>query len=165
MTVPVFCDSWNREALDNEKEQLINYFIAHGYGQHNYSEEDIRKIFKEMDALGMLFPTNANNDLVDLYTKWLHKHHTHWFNQWVAMRRHSLSKISGPQSRSSSITCAKVQSHLDAMPAPGRFNEIKNQEHSKHFCHCGETGPGFIEANQILEDLRELRMLSAEGKI
>ena len=80
MTVPVFCDSWNREALDNEKEQLINYFIAHGYGQHNYSEEDIRKIFKEMDALGMLFPTNANNDLVDLYTKWLHKHHTHWFN-------------------------------------------------------------------------------------
>ena len=159
------CGSWNREGRDNAKEQLINYFIAHGYGRHHYSKEDIRKIFIEMDALGMLLPTNANNDLVELYTNWRHKHHTHWFNQWFAMPRRGLSKISEPQNGSSSIACAKVQNHWDAIQAGGDFNEIRNHQNNNHFCHCSEAGPGFIDADQILEDLRELKMLSAEGRI
>jgi hypothetical protein len=45
------CGSWKREGRDKAKEHLTNYFIAHGYGQQHYCEEDIREIFKEMDAL------------------------------------------------------------------------------------------------------------------
>ena len=61
------CGSWKREGRDKAKEHLINYFVEHGYGQHHYNEDDIRKIFKEMDALGLLFPKDGNGKMVDLY--------------------------------------------------------------------------------------------------
>lgn len=41
------CGSWKREGRDKAKEYLINYFITHGYGQHHYSEEDIRGCSKK----------------------------------------------------------------------------------------------------------------------
>ncbi|NCU03521.1 MAG: hypothetical protein GXC73_05990, partial [Chitinophagaceae bacterium] len=61
------CSSWKREGRDEAKEHLINYFIAHGYGQQHYTEEDLRLMLKEMDAVGMLFPKNSNNKLLDAY--------------------------------------------------------------------------------------------------
>lgn len=88
------CGSWKREGRDKAKEHLINYFIAHGYGQHYYSEEDIREMFKEMDALGLLFPTNGKSRLVDLYADWRDKHHTYWFKKWFRKPRRKLSKKS-----------------------------------------------------------------------
>ncbi|PVD52690.1 hypothetical protein DC498_09270 [Terrimonas sp.] len=88
------CASSNREGRDAAKEHLINYFIAHGYGQHHYSEEDIRQIFKEMDAIGMLFPRESNGkmNLIDLYAKWRDKHHTYFFKKWFRKPRRKLSK-------------------------------------------------------------------------
>ncbi len=86
------CGSWKREGGDQAKEHLINYFIAHGYGQQHYTEDDIRQIFKEMDALGLLFPKNGKGDLVDLYADWREKHHTYWFKQWFRKPRRKLSK-------------------------------------------------------------------------
>lgn len=73
------CGSWKREGRDKAKEHLINYFITHGYGQHHYSEEDIRGMFKEMDALGLLFPRDGKSKLVDLYADWWDKQHTYFF--------------------------------------------------------------------------------------
>jgi hypothetical protein len=86
------CGSWKREGRDKAKEHLINYFIAHGYGQQHYSEEDIRQMFKEMDALGLLFPTNGKRKMVDLYADWRDKHHTWWFKKWFRKPRRKLSK-------------------------------------------------------------------------
>ena len=75
------CGSWNREGRDKAKEHLVNYFVAHGYGRHHYSEVDIRQMFREMDALGILFPTNGEREMVDLYAAWRDKHHTYWFEK------------------------------------------------------------------------------------
>jgi hypothetical protein len=86
------CGSWKREGRDKAKEHLIDYFIAHGYGQHHYSEEDIREMFKEMDALGLLFPSNGKSKMVDLYADWRDKHHTYFFKKWFKKPRRKLSK-------------------------------------------------------------------------
>jgi len=75
------CGSWNREGRDRIKEHLINYFIAHGYGQHHYNENDIREMFKEMDAVGRLFPRDGKMELIDLYAEWREKHHKYWFKK------------------------------------------------------------------------------------
>lgn len=81
------CASWRREGRDVAKEHLIDYFITHGYGQHHYTETNIREIFKEMDAIGMLFPSNGSSKMVDLYAKWREKHHTYWFKKWFRKPR------------------------------------------------------------------------------
>ncbi|WP_341838599.1 hypothetical protein WJU16_12300 [Chitinophaga pollutisoli] len=86
------CGSWKREGRDQAKEHLINYFIAHGYGQHHYNEEDIQQMFKEMDALGLLFPKDGKMKLIDLYANWRDKHHTYWFKKWFRKPRRKLSK-------------------------------------------------------------------------
>lgn len=84
------CSSWKREGRDEAKEQLINYFIAHGYGQQQYTEEDLRLMFREMDAVGMLFPKNSNGKLLDAYCNWRDKHHNHWFKKWFRKPRRKL---------------------------------------------------------------------------
>jgi len=86
------CASWNREGKDKAKEQLINYFITIGYGQHHYTEEDIRMMFKEMDALGLVFPANGKTKVVDLYVKWRDKYHNYWFKKWFKKPKRKLSK-------------------------------------------------------------------------
>lgn len=50
------CGSWKREGRDKAKQKLIEYFIEHGYGQKRYTTTDIISIFREMDAIGMLYP-------------------------------------------------------------------------------------------------------------
>ncbi|MGZ3837224.1 MAG: hypothetical protein ACXVMS_01340 [Flavisolibacter sp.] len=59
-----------REGRNKAKEKLIDYFIEHGYGQHHYTIEDIRMIFKELDAISLLWPKNAKSKLIDLHAKW-----------------------------------------------------------------------------------------------
>jgi hypothetical protein len=84
------CGSWRREGRDEAKENLISYFIAHGYGQEHYSEEDLRLMFKEMNALGMLFPKQGSGKLLDAYCTWRDKHHTYWFKKWFRKPRRKL---------------------------------------------------------------------------
>jgi hypothetical protein len=88
--------SWKRQGRDKPKEHLVDYFIAHGYGQHHYTEEDIRRIFKEMDALGLLFPINGKRKMLDAYVQWRNKHHTYWFKQWYQKPRRKLTHDARP---------------------------------------------------------------------
>lgn len=83
--------SWESEGKEKAREYLVNYFIEHGYGQRYYSEEDIRKIFKEMDAVSLLFPKDGKNKLVDLYANWRSRHHAYWFKNWFRKPRRKLS--------------------------------------------------------------------------
>lgn len=76
------CGSWNREGRDKVKEKLIDYFIEHGYGQQHYSSVEIREMFKEMDAVGMLFPKSGKAKDMGLYTKWKDRYHNYWFKKW-----------------------------------------------------------------------------------
>ncbi|MCD2423294.1 hypothetical protein LQ567_11025 [Niabella pedocola] len=81
------CGCWNREGRDAAKEHLINYFIAHGYGQEHYTEADIREIFKEMDAVGLLFPRESNGKMVGRYAQWRDQHQNWWFKKWFRKTR------------------------------------------------------------------------------
>jgi hypothetical protein len=89
------CASWKREGRDIAKAHLINYFIAHGYGQRHYTETEIRDMFREMDAMGMLFPSYGSVKMIDLYSKWRKKHHRCWFKHWYRKPRRKLPKQSG----------------------------------------------------------------------
>lgn len=76
------CSSWKREGRDKAKEKLIEYFIEHGYGRENYTIEDIREMFREMDALGLVWPANAKMKFADLSAKWRNKYYPYWFKKW-----------------------------------------------------------------------------------
>ena len=89
------CGSYKREGREEAKEHLVNYFIAHGYGRHHYSEEDIRQMFTEMDALGLLFPKNGKAKLIDLYAKWREGHQRYWFKKWFHKPRRKRLKGEG----------------------------------------------------------------------
>jgi hypothetical protein len=90
-TIHLDCGSWNREGKELAKEHLTNYFIACGYGQQYYSVDEIRTMFKEMDALGCLFPKNCNKmKLVNLYSKWRNKHQRWWFKKWYYIHSRKL---------------------------------------------------------------------------
>lgn len=79
----------NEQDGGKTNEPLINYFIAHGYGMEYYSEEDLRQVFKEMNALQLLFPANGKLKLIELYANWRSKHHSYWFKKWYKKpRRH-----------------------------------------------------------------------------
>jgi hypothetical protein len=76
------CGSWKREGREEAWAHLLNYFIAHGYGRHLYTNAEIQQLFKEMDALGLLFPYNGNIRLVKQYPAWRTKHNRYWFKKW-----------------------------------------------------------------------------------
>lgn len=86
------CGSWKREGRDEAKAHLLNYFIAHGYGRHLYTHAEIQQLFKEMDALGLLFPYNGNIQLVKQYAAWRSRHNRYWFKKWFEKPGRKLHK-------------------------------------------------------------------------
>ena len=66
------------------REIAVDYFISQGYGKENYSEEELRQMFAEMQALKMLFPhdNSASEQLVDDYCAWREGHQAYWFDKW-----------------------------------------------------------------------------------
>lgn len=53
------------------KEKLLDYFIAHGYGQQEYSIDEIRQIIKEMDAIDLTYPKDSEAGVTELYVQLL----------------------------------------------------------------------------------------------
>lgn len=76
------CGSWKREGRDKAKIKLVEYFLEHGYGREYYSSDEIELIFRELDAIGMLYPKNANQELINEHTRWRENYHTWWFEKW-----------------------------------------------------------------------------------
>ncbi|TXJ22830.1 MAG: hypothetical protein E6Q24_20095 [Chitinophagaceae bacterium] len=68
---------------DTQKTNAREYFISCEYGQDFYTEDDLRKIFKEMDSMGSLYPgKGGDRKLIDLHTSWRDKYHEYWFEKW-----------------------------------------------------------------------------------
>jgi hypothetical protein len=44
--------------------------------------EEIRQLFEEMDALGMLYPKNGKTAITALYVQWRDEHWKYWFEKW-----------------------------------------------------------------------------------
>lgn len=80
------CSGWKRQGRDIAKQHLINYFIAHKYGETYYSPEEIREIFSEMDAVGRLFP-KGDDEMISIYGQWRDKHYKSWFKTWYTKNR------------------------------------------------------------------------------
>lgn len=76
------CGSCRREGRDAAKAHLVEYVIAHGYRRQQFSEADIRKLFRELDAVGLLFPRHGSDELIDSYTQWREMQYQYWFEQW-----------------------------------------------------------------------------------
>ena len=76
------CGSWRREGRDEINAKLVEYFILHQYGHDDYTIDEIREIFKEMDAQGALYPKNGNENIVDLHVKWRDKYQKYWSKKW-----------------------------------------------------------------------------------
>ena len=79
--------SWKREGRENAKEKLVEYSLACGYGKSFYTEDDIHRIFQELDAIGMLFPADGGNDLLDKYVAFRDAYQDHWFSEWYYKTR------------------------------------------------------------------------------
>jgi hypothetical protein len=77
------CGSWKREGRENVRRLLVEYFIEHGYGRRQYSIEELKKLFGELDALSLLFPKDAQPEILDAYASWRDKHHEYWLEKWA----------------------------------------------------------------------------------
>jgi len=55
--------------------------LEHRYGQDYYTPEDIRKIFREMDAVSFLF-SGDNMKTLDAYLDRRKQHQKSWFKKW-----------------------------------------------------------------------------------
>jgi hypothetical protein len=77
------CGSWKREGRDKAKGKLVDYVIEMGYGNEYFTEEEIRILFKDFDALGMVWPNNSGDmKLVDKYATWRNRHYKFLFKKW-----------------------------------------------------------------------------------
>ena len=91
------CGSWKRDGRDKAKLNLQNYAIGMGYGQQHYSEEDIRQMFTELDAIGMLWPTNAKEKMITFHANWRDKYYNWWFKKWNRRYRRKPSPTTNNQ--------------------------------------------------------------------
>lgn len=82
-----------RECTDREnaRTHLLNYFIASGYGRKYYTEEEVRQLFKEMEAIAMLWPAGAKKKLINRHSKWLYQYHAYWFKKWFKKNNRQLN--------------------------------------------------------------------------
>lgn len=76
------CGSWKREGRDAAKEHLINYIHQMNYGKQHYTEKDIQQMFTELDAIGLLWPENAKNKMINKHSRWCNNYYNWWFKKW-----------------------------------------------------------------------------------
>jgi hypothetical protein len=74
--------SWKREGREKARQLIVDYFIAQGYGRDLYSPEDIKSLFAELDAMGLLFPKDGEPQIIDAYSSWRDNHRRYWFEKW-----------------------------------------------------------------------------------
>lgn len=72
----------NRGLGEQQRSLAMEYFIKCGYGQQFYSEDEIRKFMREMEALSSLFPTDCHPNFIDMHTAWREKYDHYWFEKW-----------------------------------------------------------------------------------
>ena len=74
--------SWKREGREKARQLILEYFIAHGYGNEHFSADQIKNLFSELDAIALLFPKDGDPGLIDTYSEWRDSHRQYWFDKW-----------------------------------------------------------------------------------
>lgn len=67
---------------ESQRAKAAEYILSCGYGQEHYTEEDIRKLLKEMESISTLFPNNGKMKLIDLHSGWRNRYYKYWFRKW-----------------------------------------------------------------------------------
>ncbi len=83
---------WKREERSEARQKLVEYFISHGYGQKHYTPDEIRQIFREMEAMGRVFPTDGDDDIIDAYTHFQSLHEQYFFEKWLNNNKRELDR-------------------------------------------------------------------------
>ena len=78
----ISCGTWKREGRDKAKSLLIDYFIEHGYGKSSFTPEELKTMFKELDAISLLFPKDGEDELLQAYADWREKYQVYWLAKW-----------------------------------------------------------------------------------
>lgn len=85
--------SYKPEVTELAKPHLQQYIIEMGYGQQRYYNiEDIKTMFKELDAIGMLWPQNAKMKFIEMHARWRDKYYNWWFKKWYKKPRRNQPK-------------------------------------------------------------------------
>lgn len=82
--------SWNKEGRERSRELLGAYFLERGYGGKFFNPDDIRQILKEMEAIHMLYPEHADEELLQLHAEWREKYEEYWFRKWYSRLNRTL---------------------------------------------------------------------------
>ena len=80
-------ENWKRRENDAVRQTLVDYFVMSGYGQKWYTEQEIRQMFKELDAIGSLWPENSGIKTIRRHAKWRNRYHDYWFKKWYRKLR------------------------------------------------------------------------------
>ncbi len=85
--VDVSSDPFNRSIDDEQREKAVEYFIRGKYGQDKYTEEQVRQMFKELHAVGLLWPPLINDELLTVHANWRKIYLKYWVIKWVKKRQ------------------------------------------------------------------------------
>jgi hypothetical protein len=80
-------ESWKRRENDAVRQTLVDYFVLCGYGQKWYTEPEIRQMFRELDAIGSLWPENGGIKLIHRHARWKERYQAFWFKKWYRKLR------------------------------------------------------------------------------
>lgn len=73
----------NRPLADTSREKLMDYFLEQRYGQDRFGRAEILNIFRELNAISMLYPLGASNSFIDFHAQWREGYQTYWFKKWL----------------------------------------------------------------------------------
>jgi hypothetical protein len=69
------------------KAFLHQFAIEMGYGQPQYTKEDIAKMFTELENIGSLWPDDAKMKIIEMHAKWRDEYYNWWFKKWHKKRK------------------------------------------------------------------------------
>ena len=72
---------------DRTRMYVMDYFIRCGYGQDHYSQDDLLQLFRELEAIAMLWPHEGDLAQMREYGQWRRKYRQYWFKKWQARGR------------------------------------------------------------------------------
>jgi hypothetical protein len=68
------------------QDSIARYFIQCGYGQDNYTKEEIEKMLSELRCISSLWPDEAPTEIITRHASWRGMYHAYWFEKWEELR-------------------------------------------------------------------------------
>ncbi|MEJ8840886.1 hypothetical protein WG954_00730 [Lacibacter sp. H375] len=74
--------SFEAEGKEQARAHLQDYIIAMHYGQEYYTQENIRQMMNELNAINMLWPKNAKPKFQTAHANWRNNYFNFWYKKW-----------------------------------------------------------------------------------